>query len=344
MRIFRLFVIAIPCVLSAQSVSLTKKSETFERAQVTAWVGSDRLAVARWDGTLSIFRQPKQGEFGPVLTQVVMVPALKPVEAVIPVSGDLFATSNGDNALALWKAKDGTFSLAGSFSYDAGLGAAESGTVMSDKQGRVVVSGHTDGSIVIWRVDRDRLHFVRKVSLRSSDPIPSPYKLWNVRAIVPWGIGKVVTGSEDGDIVLYDVVNDKTLARMRYNVKAQRGINSLSVMDDYLLLANCSVGSNDKNLWLYKITNSRFAPLDAINLVKNTSLPQVFDFSTQFTRFGGSVYFLASTEEGLVWLGKVSNDKLEPLNNLKLVDTGARHWPPRPTQGLSRQSPMTLIC
>ena len=109
---------------------------------------------------------------------------------------------------------------------------------------------------------------------------------------------------------------------MRYNPNAQRGINSLSIQDAYLLLANCSVGSNDKNLWLYKVTDNQFVPLDAINLVKDTSLKQVFDFSTQFTRFEGSLYFLASTEEGLVWLGRVRNDKLETLNNLKLVDEG----------------------
>ncbi len=318
----RFFVFALPCLLSAQTVSLTKKSETFERAQITAWVQPDRLAVARWDGTLSIFRQPKQGEYGPVLTQAITVPSLKPVEAIIPISADIFATSNGDTSLTLWKAKDGSFSHAGNYTYDAGVGVAESGAVITDKQQRLLVSGHAEGFIVVWRVDGDRLRLVRKVSLRSQNPIPSPYKLWNIRAVVPWGSGKVVTGSEDGDIVLYDVVNDKTLARMRYGPNEQRGINSLSIQDDYLLLANCSVGSDDKNLWLYKVTDSKFLPLDAINLVQDTSRKQVFDFSTQFTRFEGSLYFLASTEEGLVWLGRVSSDKLEKLSSLKLVDTG----------------------
>ena len=330
----RVIAFALPCFLGAQSVSLTKKSETFERAQITAWVQPDRLAVARWDSTLSIFRQPKQGEFGPVLTQAVTAPALKPIEAIIPISADLFATSNGDTSLALWKAKNGSFALAGSFDYGAGVGVAESGAVITDKQQRFLISGHAEGFIVVWNVDGDRLRFVRKVSLRSQNPISSPYKLWNIRAIVPLPGGKVVTGSEDGDIVLYDVLSDKTLARMRYSASAQRGINSLSIMDDYLLLANCSVGSSDKNLWLYKVAADKFLPLDAVNLVQDTSRKQVFDFSTQFTRFESSIYFLASTEEGLVWLGRVSNDKLETLNSLKLVDTGGAALATAPDSGV----------
>lgn len=322
MRLFRLVALGIPTAVGAQAISVTKTSETFSRAQVTAWVPGAQIAVARWDGTLTIFREPHEGEFGPVLTQVLAVPTLAPVEALIPISSVLFATSNGSASLALWKLTQGVFKLAGTFAYDSSLGVAESGAVLTAGSQRFLVSGHAGGSIVVWRIDRDSLRLVRTVSLRSSQPVPSPYQLWNIRGIVAWGDGKIVTGSEDGDVVLYDVVNDRTLTRRRYNPTAKRGINSLAVVDDYLLVTNCSVGSDDKNLWLYKITNDSIAPLDAVNLVKDATLRQVFDFDAQLARFDGETYFLASTEEGLVWLGTLTGNKLAVVSNLKLADVG----------------------
>lgn len=158
--------------------------------------------------------------------------------------------------------------------------------------------------------------------MRSPDPITSPYKLWNVRGIAVWKNGIVATGAEDGDICLLSVPDGKILTRIRFNPAAQRGINSLSIFKDYLIVANCSVGPNDKNLWLYRLENSQITLIDSINLLKDISLPQAYNFSVQLAPIGEGIYFLASTQEGLLWLGSIMKDKLAVITNKKIACDG----------------------
>lgn len=59
-----------------------------------------------------------------------------------------------------------------------------------------------------------------------------------------------------------------------------------------------------------------------MNLEQNYSLSQVFDFSVQLTRVGGTLYSLASTQEGLLWLGTVDKDKLKVLTSTVVAPDG----------------------
>jgi WD40 repeat protein len=306
----------------AQTPKLAQTGQTFDRAQVSAWINADRVAVGRWDGTLTIFRPARAQEYGPVLTQVLTSPSLKPVVAVIPVSSTAFVISNGDDSLVLCSGDGKMFSCPVAVSYDAKLGTVESGTVVSEDQRVLLVTGHAQGYVATWLVEAGRVKPIQQVLTRSTNPIPSPYQLWDVRGIVPWKNGIVVAGSEDGDLFLFDTRSAQVLARMRYNAGAQRGINSLALSGDSLLVSNCSVGKADKNLWLFRLQGNKIIPEDSLNLVQDTTRKQVFDFSTQLGNFDGNLYFFASTEEGLVWLGLVSNDKLQSLASLKVVSEG----------------------
>ena len=328
------FLLAIPLLCSAQTLKLTKKAQTFDRAQSIAWVSAQSLVVARWDATLSIFRPPGPGEFGPMLTEVLMAPSKKPVEAVIPISADSFVTSNDEKSLSVWRSNGNLFSLAQTLQYDASIGTVNSGSLVEDSGKSWLVAGHSEGYLTIWTIKQNVLRFERSVSVRSLNPIPSPYKLWNVRGVVAWKGRLVVTGGEDGDLALVEVPTGTIISRMRYNPAAQRGINSLSLLDDYLIAANCSVGSTDKNLWLYKVQADKVVPLDSVNLVKDTSRAQVFDFSTQLTRIDGQPEFFASTEEGLVWLGTIENDKLKTASSIQVVDSGGAALAKEPNSNL----------
>ena len=71
--------------------------------------------------------------------------------------------------------------------------------------------------LVSRRPLRTGRHWPVRSAFRISDPhLRKLVPYWNVRAIVPWGSGKIIMGSEDGDIVEYDVLNNKTLECMRY--------------------------------------------------------------------------------------------------------------------------------
>lgn len=250
---------------SAQTPKLVQTSQTYDRAQTSAWVNSDRVAVGRWDGTLTIFRPAHGQEYGPVLTQVLTAPSLKPVVAVIPVSQTSFVISNGDDSIALCSGDGSKFSCLTTASYDVKLGAVESGTMVSTEKGPLLVTGHAQGYIATWSIAGGLIKPLNQMLTRSPNPIASAYQLWDVRGIVPWKNGLVVAGGEDGDLILFDALRSQVLARIPYNQNAQRGINSLCLTGDLLLVANCSVGTADKNLWLYRLQDPPFRNPDSSN-------------------------------------------------------------------------------
>jgi hypothetical protein len=294
-----------------QSAQLAKVGMTSGRAQTITWLGDARFAVGRWDGTLTIFRPPQNQEYGPIMLQDATAPSLQGIQMMTALSSDAFVTSNDDRSIELWTGQNGTFKQTASLSFGPSLGIADTGTVFKWNENKWLVTGHEQGFIAIWRVDNSVPTFVRSVSLRSSNPIPSPYRIWNIRGVAYWKDGIIATGGEDGDLTLTRISDGAVVTRIRYNPNAQRGINAISVDADYLLVANCSVGATDKNLWLYRIGPSQITPLSSVNLEQNHSLPQVFDFSAQLARIGGTLYFLASTQEGLLWLGTVDKDQMK---------------------------------
>jgi len=148
------------------------------------------------------------------------------------------------------------------------------------------------------------------IDVRSPDPIPSPYQLKNIRGVERWQPGFVVTGSEDGDICLINILEGMVVARMRYNECAQRGINDIDSCGDHLLVSNCSVGPDDKNLWLYRVKEDGFELLDSVNLRVDSMRNQVFNFCIDQALVGDKQYFFSATQEGVVWIGFVENDRL----------------------------------
>jgi len=107
---------------------------------------------------------------------------------------------------------------------------------------------------------------------------------------------------------------------MRYNATAHRGINDLDTCGDYLLLANCSVGKDDKNTWLYRISEQGFELVDAVNFKMSETREQVFNFCVDQAVVDKKQYFFAATQEGIAWVGLVEETGLKLLGN-KAVST-----------------------
>lgn len=72
-------------------------------------------------------------------------------------------------------------------------------------------------------------------------------------------------------------------------------------------------------MWLYRIDQDHIIPLDSINLEKQTSRPQVYNFSVELIRLADSLYFLASTEEGLIWIGTVDANHLKVSSDAEVA-------------------------
>jgi hypothetical protein len=300
---------------------LTPNGLTYGRAQAIAWLDADNFLVSRWDGTLTIFQALRVNGAPPLLQDVLMLPSQQAAEMVVALAPGAFVTSNDQGSLAVWEKHGPHYAVVEVAYYDPGYGVANSATIVEADGSQWLVTGHAEGMVVVWALTARTLREVRAVSIRWANPfIPDHFGvLWNVRSLVTWKHGIVISASEDGDLCMIRVPDGTLLARVRYNAAAQRGINSVALWNEYLVVANCSIGANDRNLWLYKIDVDGLRPLHSVNLLKETGLLKAFNFSVQLADVDGRLSFFASTEEGLLWMGTIVNDKLVPLASTKVA-------------------------
>ncbi|CAN7264291.1 hypothetical protein [Mesorhizobium caraganae] len=290
----------------AEPSELKPDSTEFARAQMVDWIDSETFVVGRWDGSLSVFRTQRAGEWTPVLLQTQATTGAG-VELVVALDEKTILYSNGENELALWgRTGKGAFDAPLPIAYDVTYGVANSATQFNYLGDDLVVTGHANGFALVWKRDRQSLTLLRAVDLKSANPIPSPYPLKNIRGLAAWKGDLVLSGSEDGDIVAFSVTTGNERFRQRYSATAQRGINAISEIDGQLLVVNCSVGAADKNLWLYEVNDAGLTLRSSLNLVRDATRPQVFDFDGDLFETNGKVRFIASTEEGLMWRGVIN--------------------------------------
>ena len=296
-------------------------STEYTRAQTSDWLDADRFAVGRWDGSISVFRKPMAGEFTPVLVNLWRTHDGTGVEMLYALDTNTLIATNGKSSLAVWTLDGSKAQI--DLSYDPKIGVANSAITLTVYEKDFIVTGHEFGQILFWRKDGSSITFDRSLDLASANPIPSPYPLKNIRGLAVWRGTHIVAGSEDGDLTIIDPATDTITLRQRYNVTAERGINSISAVDDYILLANCSVGRNDKNLWLFKIdAPEQITLVDAIDLKDDLSRKQSFNFDADLIKRESEYQFYASTEEGFLWAGVIEEDKLMPRKTAFVASDG----------------------
>jgi len=313
---------AIPVLLTEsaappKSVGLPVKDlgTTYSMAQAVRWLDEHTFAIGRWDGTLTVFHRRVGPACAPIISAALTVPSFGGIEMIAKIKQSMFASSNEAQSIIVWqggRSVDGGIRFQKTLFYDDAIGIANDGTT-TECDGRLYfISAHANGFLLIWHVveDCETFKLLHTIDLRSSNPVPSPYPLKNIRGVERWNPGFVVTGSEDGDICLVNVVEGSVTARMCYNKSAQRGINDIDTCGNHLLLSNCSVGPDDKNLWLYRINVDGFELLDSANLRMDSTRNQVFNFCIDQAVVGDKQYFFSATEEGFVWIGFVENDRL----------------------------------
>jgi len=326
-KVFQLFVEAIVIFIVTCSISsadeFSKPATTFNRAQVVEWISESMVAVGRWDGTITIFREPKSSsEYGMVITNALVTPSFKGVEMLYSINDEIIISSNDQYSIAVWLKGDKGFGLKEIIPYSNTFGIANSATTIGNKS-RIITVGHANGYLSIWGLKASKLNFLRSVDLRTPSAPSNPWKLHNIRGVVAITNKSVIAGSEDGDLTIVDVDLGIVKFRKRYNPIAKRGINSLAISGKYLLLANCSVGSEDKNTWLYEVNENSIKLLSSTNLISDKDRPQSFNFEVELHTDDGITRFFASTEEGLLWGGKIVNGILSVEGTTKVSVEGA---------------------
>jgi len=300
-----------------QKLPISTSGITYNMAQTAEWLDQDYFAVGRWDGSLSIFSYSDSLDNGPLISTAVSSPSTEGIQSIISLNDSMFVTSYINNSMIIWSKGGKYWKELNNFrilSYNCDFGAVNSGKTYNLDNKTFLIIGHSNGFLTIWESIKNKYDFkiAKTMDLRSSKPT-NPWELNNIRAIqinhTEDGKIFILTGSENGDINLIDFPNGNILATKVYNSDAQRGINSVSLLDDLLLVANCSVGKSDKNLWLFKIDyyKAKIDFLDSINLRVDNSDPQVFNFCVRWGFYKSGLCFFSSTEEGIFWMGRVKD-------------------------------------
>ena len=320
-----------PGSVAPSKLPITEDGTTYSMAQEARWIDREHFAVGRWDGSLSIFAFNDSQTIGPLITTAVSSPSSEGVQMITWLAKGVFASSNDAGSMIVWSSPNGDWKdlrQVGVLKYDQKFGDANSGAAFSLSGYLYLIAGHANGYVTIWRGKLDGLtwSFVTVVDVRSAHPV-NPWNLFNVRGVAPVGgtidAGYVVTGSEDGDLCVLEIPSGKILSRTVYNPKAQRGINSIATFGEDLLVANCSVGPDDFNLWYYTINTSNWSITmrDRTNLKVNPGAPQVFNFDVIWAKYSGGDCFFSSTEEGALWMGTINAAKKFSLLGYQTVTT-----------------------
>src|SRR4051812_12757395 len=294
---------------------------TYAMAQEAAWLDGRHFAVGRWDGSFSVFAWGDSAVSGSLISVTASDPSSEGVQMVCSLGARSFATSCGESQIAAWAAPDGSWrSLEATYhDYDPAYGAANSATVVEVPAAgaRYLVVGHAGGWATSWSYvpgEAPALAYAGSVDVRGEDPV-NPWNLHNVRSVQALRENLVVTGSEDGYISIVDVGAQAVLSQTVYNPAAQRGINSMALgAGGALLVANCSVGPDDSNLWYFEIDDdARPQPRDHINLKVDPRAPQAFNFYTTWAQSSSGPCWFCSTQEGALWMGTASGQSIETI-------------------------------
>lgn len=292
---------------------LTQGGVTYDMAQEVTWLDSEHFAVGRWDGSMSIFSFETAQFTGPLISTVVNTPGEEGVQMITPLPGHVIAASNDNASLSLWLSPDGTWAdlvFLGAPGYDPSLGVATNGAWLPAGSPSTLAVGHESGYVSLWSYNPStrRLSFLNSVGLLNPNPV-NPFNshvIYGMTTLTSAGpTASVVAGSDDGYISIVAVPSGKILSQTVFNPAAQRGINSVSVAGNKLLVTNCSVGANDYNTWYFTIDMGTYALtlVDKANLIIDTSLIQAFNFDAIWGNYSSGPCWFASTEEGVLWMG-----------------------------------------
>ncbi|MBF8188323.1 WD40 repeat domain-containing protein [Nonomuraea sp. K274] len=306
-----------PNATPATALPITANGTTYQMAQTLAWLDDDHFAVGRWDGSMTVFGFTESGTAGPLITEAVNSPAFQGVRMLSPLGERSIVTSNDNSSFALWTSPSGSWKdlrLVGTYAYDEALTVVTGGIAVAGH----LVLGHSTGHLSVWRAsERHAPRLLRTIDVRNPAPV-NPWDLHDIYSVEVLAGSRdsalVVTGSEDGYVCVLEVPSGRVLSRTVFNPSAQRGINHVSVRGDAVLVANCSVGPSDHNLWYYSVdrSNGQVTLRDKVNLIVDTRRPQAFNFSTIWGSYAQGPCWFASTEEGALWMG-TAGAKLEVI-------------------------------
>ncbi|MEM7135009.1 MAG: WD40 repeat domain-containing protein [Myxococcota bacterium] len=302
--------------------SMQVTGQTYAMAQQVRWLDGEHFVVGRWDGTISVFISPDDAADDPKLVAALAMPDGAAVRMIAVQNPDTFVSSSGEDSLVIWRKVSATEFSPEVVEYPAGHGFAVSGLFVSRDGEDHFITGHENGDLLIWSTTPDgRLSLVRTVDLRMKDPIDYMHDeepLRHIRGLASWRDGIVIAGGEDGGLHQVRLSDGAVLSQRLFNRRARLGVNDLAVHEDELLVVNCAIDRNDRNVWLYALTEGDFALRDSANLLRDADAKRIFAFDIVTYEHHHEPSALVTTKEGLLWRIRFGDNQIEPVESLPL--------------------------
>lgn len=301
------------------TVPLSSTAELYMTAQEARWLDDTRFAVGRWDGSATVYEYEPHRQPALKIVAALAEQDSGGVRMIATLPDGRCASSNGPRCINVWHRDDPASTIV-HLTYSGKLASATSGLYARFHDRTLLVVGHDSGFLSLWDIEEGRIGLADVMDLRASQTA-NP---WNLQTI--YGIAlanddaRVVTAADSGDLCVIEPTTASLLSRLRYDVNAKRGLNDVATYGSYVLAVNCAVGSSQSNTWLYALQpDSSLKLLDSVVLRADASLPQVFAFCAEIIADAIGLIFLVATEEGLLWVGRIANDKLAIIGNLSVA-------------------------
>jgi hypothetical protein len=300
---------------SATALPITSEADLYLTAQEVRWTDNGLFAVGRWDGSVTLYSYERSRTPSLRITGALAEQDSDGVRMIASFGDGRCASSNGPGCINVWHINNLNATLI-HLTYDGSLQSATAGYYLTLGKAEYLIIGHDSGFLTTWNVASDRIGLMRVVDLRSPKPV-NPWGLQTIYGIAPvQGGTSVVTAADNGDLCVVDPVAGALLSRTRYDQNAQRGLNDVSTLGNYVVTVNCAVGSTQPNVWLFQVqADYSLTLVDSKILREDSSLPQVFAFCVCLSQDSqGPIWFVA-TEEGLLWSGRIVGDRLTVLGS-----------------------------
>ena len=306
----------------SENLGLQVSGVTYAMAQQVRWLDEQRFIVGRWDGSISLFEVSIASKEPPRLITAMTTPSGEGVQMLVTADANTFVSSARQDSLLIWRKDFGGQFLPELVSYPGHHGVAVSGRFVEYEDQRYLITGHEQGDLLIWSVDGDtQLSLLRVVDLRmpvAIDYLHDEQPLRHIRGLAVWKDGIIVAGGEDGGLHQVQLVDGAILSQRLFNPKARLGVNDLAVHGDNLLVVNCAVGQQDRNVWLYRLSHNQIQNRDSANLLLDPNIGRIFAFDIATYEQQGDSFALVTTKEGLIWRLRFADGQLYPLGNLPL--------------------------
>lgn len=181
------------------------------------------------------------------------------------------------------------------------------------KQGDIVLLGHYSGYLSLWKIEKERLLLKNILDLKRPN-LAFGYLSDAIYAIDIYNVNKAVVGTDSGWLFVISLASEEILAEKPYSYWSSRGINSISIKNNLIVVGTCQNSTKDQNVFIFKLVDN--SPFQISTAVINAFNPGDNNFVFKVAWLNDE-NLIASTSYGINYLN-YNEKKISHITSLSL--------------------------